>query len=88
MKEKMLAIINIIKHASTGDTTIPVENLIMKSITPIVEIRENTQANDVKTSKNSCIFFLNVLFHFTVFLIELFLNLTFFLQQREKKRKR
>lgn len=63
MKEKMLAIINMIKQASTGETTIPVENLIMKSITPIVEIREKMLANDVKTSRNSCIFFLNVLFN-------------------------
>ena len=67
MKENMSAIINMIKQARTGETTIPVENLIMKSITPMVEIRENTLANDVKTSRNSCIFFLNVLFHFTVF---------------------
>lgn len=56
MKEKMLAIINMIKHASTGETTIPVENLIMKSITPIVEMRLKMLASDVKTSKISCIF--------------------------------
>tara|TARA_B100000768_G_C10927921_1_gene228352 strand:+ start:268 stop:447 length:180 start_codon:yes stop_codon:yes gene_type:complete len=56
MKEKRSAIINITKQASTGDTTIPVENLIMKSIVPIVEIRDKMLANDVKTSKNSCIF--------------------------------